>query len=116
MKASGEHIIEPDGSGSKVTLVASATGLLATLFAPVAFFTTRGNVRTEAEGLKRRCEREAGIDIWLRSRAELAPDAERACELREMLLLVRQLVPHVRFEHHATQRLVPARAGPAVVR
>ena len=59
VKASGEHIVEPDGGGSKVTLVASATGVLATLFAPVAFFTTRGNVRIEADGLKRRCELEA---------------------------------------------------------
>ncbi len=42
-----------------MTLVASATGVLATLFAPVAFFTTRGNVRIEADGLKRRCELEA---------------------------------------------------------
>ena len=59
VKASGEHIVEPEGAGSKVTLVASATGVLATLFAPVAFFTTRGNVHKEAEGLKRRCELEA---------------------------------------------------------
>lgn len=51
-----EHVIEPDGSGSKVTLTVMLSGLMATLLAPIIAGASRDNVRMEAEGLKRRCE------------------------------------------------------------
>jgi carbon monoxide dehydrogenase subunit G len=50
------HLLEPDGDGSKVTLTVTLSGLLVTLFGWLMAPPSRDNVRTEAEGLKRRCE------------------------------------------------------------
>jgi len=50
------HLIEPDGDGSKVTLGVRMTGLMATLLGPFLRSLAKRNVRTEAEGVKRRCE------------------------------------------------------------
>jgi len=50
------HLIEADDGGSKVTLGARMTGLMATLLGPFLRSLAKRNVKTEAEGLKRRCE------------------------------------------------------------
>jgi hypothetical protein len=50
------HVIEPEASGSKVTLSITTRGLLAALFAPLIVRTSRRNMQIEAEGLKRRSE------------------------------------------------------------
>lgn len=52
------HVIEPDGNGSKVTLTVDLSGIVATLFGPLIAGQSRKNVDMEAEGLKRRCERD----------------------------------------------------------
>ncbi|HZP56843.1 MAG TPA: SRPBCC family protein [Dehalococcoidia bacterium] len=57
VKASGEHTITPEDGGTRVELTATTSGLLAALFLPFSWLTTRGNVRKEAEGLKAYCER-----------------------------------------------------------
>jgi hypothetical protein len=46
------HVIEPEASGSKVTLSITTRGL----FAPLIVRTSRRNMQIEAEGLKRRSE------------------------------------------------------------
>ena len=56
MRVSGMHSIAPEGDGTRLELEASATGVLALLMTPLFLLTTRGNVRREAEGLKRHCE------------------------------------------------------------
>lgn len=53
------HLIEPDEGGSTVTLSVTLSGLIATLLTPILAGASRDNVRMEAEGLKRRCERDA---------------------------------------------------------
>jgi uncharacterized membrane protein len=50
------HLIEADGAGSKVKLGVRMSGLMATIFAPFLRRVAKRNVKTEAEGLKRRCE------------------------------------------------------------
>ena len=50
------HVIEPDGSGSKVALTVDLSGIVATLFGPFIAGPSRQNVEMEAEGLKRRAE------------------------------------------------------------
>jgi hypothetical protein len=52
----GRASVEPEGGGSKVTLWIEQTGLLAPVLALFYKGLTRRYVRTEAEGLKRRCE------------------------------------------------------------
>jgi carbon monoxide dehydrogenase subunit G len=56
VSASGWHVAEPDGEGTRLTLGIEAPGLLATLFWPMIMPVFRRNVRAEAEGLKKRCE------------------------------------------------------------
>ena len=50
------HIIEPDGDGTKVTLIVEISGLLATILSPVFRSVSKRNLEMEAEGLKRRAE------------------------------------------------------------
>jgi uncharacterized protein YndB with AHSA1/START domain len=50
------HLIEPDGGGSRVNLGVRMSGLMATLLSPFLRSLARRNVKTEAQGLKRRCE------------------------------------------------------------
>jgi len=50
------HVIEADGNGSKVTLGVRMSGLMATLLGLFLRSMAKRNVKTEAEGLKRRCE------------------------------------------------------------
>jgi hypothetical protein len=54
----GGHRVEPEGGGSKVTLWIEQTGLMLPILALFYKGLTRRYVRTEAEGLKRRCEGE----------------------------------------------------------
>jgi len=56
VKGIATHIIEPDGNGSKVTLIVGLSGIVATLFGPMIGGQSRKNVEMEAEGLKRRSE------------------------------------------------------------
>jgi len=56
VKGTATHIIEPDASGSKVTLIVDLSGIVATLFGPMIGGQSRKNVEMEAEGLKRRAE------------------------------------------------------------
>lgn len=56
VKGVATHVIEPDGNGSKVTLVVDLSGIVATLFGPLIAGPSRQNVDMEAEGLKRRSE------------------------------------------------------------
>jgi len=51
------HVIDPQGDGSRVTLSVTNSGWPATLLAPLLAMIGRRNLRLEAEGLKRRCER-----------------------------------------------------------
>ena len=60
VKGVAKHVIEPDGSGSKVTLTVDLSGIVATIFGPIIAGPSRENVRMEAEGLKRRAEQSAG--------------------------------------------------------
>jgi len=59
-RAAAAHAIAPDGGGTKLTLTASTRGLLALLLTPLTVLLTRGNVRREAQGLKRHCEQRTG--------------------------------------------------------
>ncbi len=52
------HVIDPEDDGSRVTLTVTISGLPATLLAPFLAWAGRRNLRMEAEGLKRRCERQ----------------------------------------------------------
>ena len=56
VKGVATHVIEPDGNGSKVTLIVGLSGIVATLFGPMIAGPSRQNVEMEAEGLKRRAE------------------------------------------------------------
>ena len=60
VKGVATHVIEPDGSGSKVTLTVDLSGIVATLFGPIIAGQSRKNVDMEAEGLKRRAETDCG--------------------------------------------------------
>jgi uncharacterized protein YndB with AHSA1/START domain len=51
-----EHIIVPDGAGTKVTLNVVNRGLMATLLAPFIRRIARRNIRMEGDGLKAHCE------------------------------------------------------------
>jgi carbon monoxide dehydrogenase subunit G len=53
------HIIEPDGSGSKVTLRIDMSGMMTTLLGWMIGPQSRKNVDMEAEGLKKRSEEQA---------------------------------------------------------
>lgn len=55
-KGRATHVIEPQGNGSKVTLIVALSGIVATLFGPMIAGQSRKNVEMEAEGLKRRAE------------------------------------------------------------
>lgn len=50
------HVIEADGDASSVRLGVRMSGLMATLLSPFLRSVAKRNVKTEAEGLKRRCE------------------------------------------------------------
>ena len=50
------HVIDADGEGSRVRLGVRMTGLMATLLGPFLRSMAKRNVKTEAEGLKQRCE------------------------------------------------------------
>jgi carbon monoxide dehydrogenase subunit G len=54
------HVIEPDGGGTKVTLIVQLSGIVATLFGWMIGPESKKNVEMEAEGLKRRSEEGAG--------------------------------------------------------
>ena len=56
VKGSATHVIEPDGNGSKVTLIVDLSGPVAILFGWFIGGPSRQNVDMEAEGLKRRSE------------------------------------------------------------
>jgi len=56
VKGVAAHVIEPDGSGSKVTLTVDLSGIVATLLGWMIGGPSRQNVDMEAEGLKRRSE------------------------------------------------------------
>lgn len=56
LTSTGNHIVEPDGAGSRVTLTVTQRGIGTVLLGPLLARITRENVRTEIEGLKRRCE------------------------------------------------------------
>jgi hypothetical protein len=51
-----DHIIEPDGDGTRATMSLQSSGPVALLIAPAALLVFRRNVRLECEGLKRYCE------------------------------------------------------------
>ena len=59
VRLGGDHIVEPDGSGAKVTNSLDSSGPLAPLLALALGRIFRNNVRLESEGLKSRCERQA---------------------------------------------------------
>jgi uncharacterized membrane protein len=50
------HFIEPDPAGAKVRLGVRMSGFMAMLFSPFLRSLARRNVKTEAEGIKSRCE------------------------------------------------------------
>ena len=52
----GNHVIEPDGDGSKVTLSVTQSGIGAILLSPYLSYVNRRNLGWETEGLKRHCE------------------------------------------------------------
>ena len=52
------HVIDSEGDGSRVTLTVTISGWPATILAPFLAWVGRRNLRLEAEGLKRRCERQ----------------------------------------------------------
>jgi carbon monoxide dehydrogenase subunit G len=56
VKGVAAHVIEPNASGSKVTLTVDLSGIVATLLGWVIGPESRKNVNMEAEGLKRRSE------------------------------------------------------------
>jgi uncharacterized membrane protein len=56
VKTRAYHVIDPQDGGSRVTLGIVATGIGATLFGFYIARISRRNVRSEADGLKRRCE------------------------------------------------------------
>ena len=60
VKGVAKHVIEPDGSGSKVTLSVDLSGPVATIFSPIFACESRKNVDMEAEGLKRQSEADSG--------------------------------------------------------
>ena len=60
VKGVAKHVIEPNGSGSKVTLTVDLSGPVATIFSPIIAGQSRKNVDMEAEGLKRRSEADSG--------------------------------------------------------
>lgn len=51
-----EHIIVPDGDGTKLTLNIVNRGLMAQIAAPLIRRVARRNLRMEGDGLKTRCE------------------------------------------------------------
>lgn len=51
-----DHVLEPDGDGTKATLALDSSGLLAPIASLAAGRVFRRNVRQEAEGLKAYCE------------------------------------------------------------
>ena len=63
IKGVASHVIEPEGNGSKVTLLVDLSGPVATLFGWLIAGPSRENMRMEAEGLKRRSEgRDGAVD------------------------------------------------------
>ena len=56
VKGVAAHVIEPDGSSSKVTLTVALSGVVAMLFGWMIGPESKRNVEMEAEGLKRRAE------------------------------------------------------------
>lgn len=57
---SGDHLIQPDGDGTRLTLVISQRGLLSGLVGLVAGGLTRRYMEMEADGLKKGSETPAG--------------------------------------------------------
>ena len=53
------HVVEPDGTGTKLTLGIETSGALALVFAPLLRWVSPRNIRREAAGLKAYCERAA---------------------------------------------------------
>lgn len=51
-----DHVLEPDGDGTKATLALDSSGVLAPIAALAVGRVFRRNVRQEAEGLKAYCE------------------------------------------------------------
>jgi carbon monoxide dehydrogenase subunit G len=51
-----DHVLEPDGDGTRVALSVTNRGLIATLFSPLFSSLARRNLKAEAQGLKRRSE------------------------------------------------------------
>ncbi len=59
VRLSAGHVVEPEGSGTRVTLSLQASGPMWLLMAPALARIFRRNVRQEGEGMKAYCERSA---------------------------------------------------------
>lgn len=56
VRSDANHLLEPEGGGTRATLSVANNGLIATLLSPFITSVARRNLTAEAEGLKRRCE------------------------------------------------------------